>query len=849
MGDRLVTKIGVYAGNSIDNVKTFEKWLGREVDGVLGYTGRDNWKDFVESADWAAKLWSGIDRPVFWSVPLITNTGNLKSAANGDYNSYYRQVAEDLAATRKGDGEIHIRTGWEFDGGWFPWKAKGNEEAFIGAWRQFVDTFRSVSDRFVFEWTPNNGDMGMNPETAYPGDDYVDIIGMDFYYNTSWDSTDPEEAWDFMVNRPFGLQWHQDFAAAHGKKTSYSEWGVKTAEAGPLIENFAEWVAQHDVEFHTYWDSNADFPGKLSDNSKWGAGQEFKDEFKGESKAAVDGHSWDETLVGTSRGERLDGKEGADAMQGKSGDDAYYVDNAGDRVVEKAGEGKDEIRSTLSRTALSDNVEDLTLLSKGGQTGIGNDLGNRIVGGAGDDTLDGRGGDDWLMGGSGNDTFVVRPGTGRDTIADFKAGWGAGDRLLIESSAMDSFAKVKAALEQNGSDTLLSLPSGEVVVFKGLRVDQFVSDDFIFGGAPPAAPPAWNPSAPVLAPSAVQYSLTGGPGNDRVVGTGQNDSINGAGGADRMEGGKGHDTYVVDRPEDVIVEKKGEGIDTVLNWAKSNTLPDNVEHLKNLGSYAQTATGNGLANRLTGGSGADTVDGAGGDDWLTGGGGGDLFVFRKGTGHDVVTDMKAGSGGGDVVRLENYGWSSYSQVKGGLSQKGADTLLTLPGGDTVLFKDTRITAFNADDFVFGGSGTAPAAPPTGTPPASAPPEAGSSTIVVRAAADSWNGAPEFRLSVDGRTIGDDATVTTRHGSGWQEFTFKVAGDPSPDTIAIEFLNDAWGGTSWTDRNLSIDRISVNGRWHEAEWATYHREAGDGFLGASQMMTHNGTLVFDLDAAA
>ena len=42
--------------------------------------------------------------------------------------------------------------------------------------------------------------------------------------------------------------------------------------------------------------------------------------------------------------------------------------------------------------------------NSGGMTLIGNDLANRLIGGAGDDVLDGRGGADVLVGGLGSDT-------------------------------------------------------------------------------------------------------------------------------------------------------------------------------------------------------------------------------------------------------------------------------------------------------------------------------------------------------------------------------------------------------------------------------------------------------------
>ena len=271
--------VGVYVGNDAPAVGRFETWLGHPVDAVLGYTGNASWEDYDGSVGWAVGLWKDIDRRILWSVPLIPTGANLEDAAAGKYDDHYRKAAQTLASYRPQDAELFVRTGWEFNGDWFPWAAKGKGAAFAGAFRHFVMQFRSVSDRFVFDWNVNVGDVGMNPEEAYPGDDYVDIVSMDFYWNTQWDPADPQAAWDSMLNRKWGLMWHQTFAKAHGKRMAYAEWGVMSNNAGPYIERARAWFEQHDVVYHTYWDSNLDFKGKLSANQYPQAGSAYRAAF------------------------------------------------------------------------------------------------------------------------------------------------------------------------------------------------------------------------------------------------------------------------------------------------------------------------------------------------------------------------------------------------------------------------------------------------------------------------------------------------------------------------------------------------------------------------------------------
>ena len=95
-----------------------------------------------------------------------------------------------------------------------------------------------------------------------------------------------------------------------------------------------------------------------------------------------------------------------------------------------------------------------------------------------------------------------------------------------------------------------------------------------------------------------------------------------------MTGGAGDDTYVVDGLRDMVIERPGEGIDTVLSVTAKRVLPAHVENLTLNASVAVTGVGNELANLLKGNSNANTLDGGGGDDILIGGLGRDLFVFR-----------------------------------------------------------------------------------------------------------------------------------------------------------------------------------------------------------------------------
>jgi hypothetical protein len=258
--------LSAFVGNSPSDLQQFETWLGRPIDQITAHTGRADWKDWVGSIKWSVDLWSPLNKPICWTIPLFADGGSLSDAAAGKYQDYYKQAAEILARTRQSDHVIYVRTGEELNGNWMPWSAAGHEQDFVKAYRQFVAAFRSVSDRFRFEWNVNIGETRMNPVDAYPGDDDVDVIGMDFYYNTKWNPADPVHAWDEMVNRQYGLQWLEDFAVLHKRPTAYPEWGINSDGAGPYIERAAQWFSGHNVLYQSVWNSNDAFPGKLTDH-------------------------------------------------------------------------------------------------------------------------------------------------------------------------------------------------------------------------------------------------------------------------------------------------------------------------------------------------------------------------------------------------------------------------------------------------------------------------------------------------------------------------------------------------------------------------------------------------------
>jgi Ca2+-binding RTX toxin-like protein len=151
-------------------------------------------------------------------------------------------------------------------------------------------------------------------------------------------------------------------------------------------------------------------------------------------------------LYGNAGSNLLDGRGGADVMTGGAGNDTYFVDDAGDMIIESLNEGTDAVFAVVDHT-LAANVETLVLQGTGNLSGIGNALANSIYGNAGDNTLNGGGGADLLTGNAGNDTFVFNAGQGNgDAIVDFAGnGAAAGDSLqFVGYGAGATFTNVDA---------------------------------------------------------------------------------------------------------------------------------------------------------------------------------------------------------------------------------------------------------------------------------------------------------------------------------------------------------------------------------------------------------------------
>ena len=149
-------------------------------------------------------------------------------AASGAFDFYYAEWSRRLQATGRTD--YIVRIGWECNHT-FPWFAGADPANYILTHRRIVDFIRLYNPTVTIEWcNTKKGKQAGSVLNLYPGNDWVDIIGVD-YYDVSPPLND-QATWDKQYMRlyqggPWGIGAWLEFAKANGKLFACAEWGIR----------------------------------------------------------------------------------------------------------------------------------------------------------------------------------------------------------------------------------------------------------------------------------------------------------------------------------------------------------------------------------------------------------------------------------------------------------------------------------------------------------------------------------------------------------------------------------------------------------------------------------------------
>ena len=405
-----------------------------------------------------------------------------------------------------------------------------------------------------------------------------------------------------------------------------------------------------------------------------------------EGNDTLDGRGGADLIHGGAGNDRLvgGGDLSIDTLAGGAGNDTYVVNSGetldqatldiigADLVIEATGEGVDSVLVTGSYLLRADaEIEFLSVLDPAGTSGAylyGNRFAQTITGSAGaNEIADGAGAADTLIGLGGDDIYFV------DTAATqlIEAQGGGRDTVYVSVGyTLQSGSSVEALY--NNVDAGLALVGNELAQLIG-----------------------------VLSTGAYADSITGG------------------GGADTLVGGLGNDVYTVSDVRVVVVERAGEGNDTVLASVSytlaadaevetlSTTLRQSGDAINLTGNrFAQQIVGNYGSNILTGGGGTDTLAGSRGNDTYSISDANTVLVEAASEGNDVAFVSVSYVLGADaeietlsVVAQQStdplnlIGNRFAQQVVGNFGDNvlngngGADTLIGLRGNDTYAIAD------------------------------------------------------------------------------------------------------------------------------------------------------------------
>jgi hypothetical protein len=201
----------------------FGTWRGSPV-GIAGMFGDTSLAAQLEQ-------WQYTHSPTFTADVDLAVGGPIgvtwARAAAGSEVAHWKQIAGVLRETWH-SRTVYLRFAHEFNGKWMPWSvAPAQVPAFKAAFRLFATTMRRELKghdvKIVF--APNYGTWFYTPDSAWPGTDVVDVVGVSMY---EWTLYDTAPKWKQFLASSIGPNVWSAYAKRHGRPLAFSEWGARS---------------------------------------------------------------------------------------------------------------------------------------------------------------------------------------------------------------------------------------------------------------------------------------------------------------------------------------------------------------------------------------------------------------------------------------------------------------------------------------------------------------------------------------------------------------------------------------------------------------------------------------------
>jgi hypothetical protein len=189
------------------------------------------WHD-IGFNSWEVRQYNGFHGQLVIDLPLLPSEqkATLAQVAAGHNDRFFRAMARKLVDLGRGDSVLVL--GSEFNGNWQTYSAF-HPRVYKAAFRHVVRLLRKVSPRFVIDWTGNaiDNQSGHNPfRRDYPGNRYVDVVGVDAYAYAESHITNAR-SFARWASLPFGIRAWARFAHRHHKQFSIPEWGLTASDS------------------------------------------------------------------------------------------------------------------------------------------------------------------------------------------------------------------------------------------------------------------------------------------------------------------------------------------------------------------------------------------------------------------------------------------------------------------------------------------------------------------------------------------------------------------------------------------------------------------------------------------